>query len=426
LIQDFAVFERIDGAKTMKKRVVVVAEYFPPRLGADRRIFELTRRLSKKYNIHFVILPPSYTLLIRKIDSSDEEKIEVQYEGMSGHRIRLPRLISRFWTRSFLVAFALTEIYLCFQLLKKIIQLKPHIVIVDHTSVYTGLLGFVCSKIANKKLLVDYNDLMGLYTMELVGKKMNRPLQLILGQILILIEDTLVRYAWKVTTITAFMRNYASFRNVRKDITIIPNGVDTRLFDPAKVNGEEIRFRYDVRNEDTLCVYTGRVEEVAGARIMLETARLLKDQEKVKFMIVGEGNRDMLNELSKLDNVILTGSVSRESIPKYLAAADFVLVPFSNDVASHGISPLKLFEALAMEKPVIASAVSGIKEVASQGLKVILVPNDPNKWASAVQQYIEPHETLIQQRKRSRETVRQKYDFDQLAAVFDKIIESGL
>lgn len=410
---------------TMKRRIAVIAEYFPPRLGADRRIFELMKRLSKKYDIHFITLPPSYTLFIRKIDPRDKEKHEVTYEGMQGHSLGLPKLVMRLWTKSFLIAFVVTEIYLCLQMLKKMIQLKPHMVIINDTSVYTGLLGFVCSKIMNKKLLVDYNDLMGLYTFELIGKKMNGLLQRILGRMLILVEDTLVRHGWKVTAITVFIRNYAWTRNVRKDIVVVPNGVDIGLFDPTRVTGEEIRSKYGVRDGEKLGVYAGRVDEVAGSKIILETAKLLKHQEKIKFMIVGEGSPEMLNELSKCDNVILTGRVPKEDIPRYLAAADFVFVPFPDNVASHGISPLKLFEALAMEKPVIASAISGIKEAVCLDPNVILVSNDPNCWASAVTELVENSERSIQQGQNSREVVRQKYDFDHLATAFDEVIESG-
>jgi glycosyltransferase involved in cell wall biosynthesis len=409
----------------MKRRIVVIAEYFPPRLGADRRIFELMKRLSKKYDIHFITLPPSYTLFIRKIDSYDKKEREVLCEGMSGHRLGLPKLISRFWTKSFLIAFVVTEIYLCLQMLKKMAQLKPDIVVVNDTSAYTGLLGFVCSKIMNKKLLVDYNDLMGLYTMELIGKKLNGLLQTILGRILVLVEDTLVRHGWKVTAITLFIKNYAWTRNIRKDIIVVPNGVDTSLFDPSRITGEEMRSKYGVRNGEKLCVYAGRVDEVAGAEIILETAKLLKSEEKIKFMIVGEGNPEMLNELSKCDNVILTGRIPKESIPEYLAAADCVFVPFPDNVASHGISPLKLFEALAMEKPVIASAISGIKEAVCQDPNVILVSNDPKCWASAVTELVENSERSIQRRQNSRKVVCRKYDFDHLARVFDKVIEGG-
>ena len=418
----------VEGAKkSMKKRIVVVAEYFPPRLGADRRIFELMRRLSAKYDIHFVTLPPSYTLFIRKIDPHDKQKPEVAYQRMRGHRLSLPEFISRFWTKSFLIAFMVTETYLCLQVLRRMARLKPDIVIINDTSAYTGLLGFICSKILHKKLVVDYNDLMGLYTMELIGKKMSRSLQMILGRMLVLVEDTLVRHGWKVTTITVFIKNYAATRKIRNDITVIPNGVDTSLFNPAKVTGVDIYGKYGVRSGKKLCVYAGRVDEVAGAEIILETAKLLKNEKSIKFMIVGEGNPKMLNELSKCDNVILTGRVPKESIPKYLAAADCVLVPFPDTVASHGISPLKLFEALAMEKPVIASAISGITEVAHQDPNVVLVSKDPKQWASAVKKLaIENSENSTQRRQNSGKAVRQKYDFDHLAALFDEVLEGGL
>jgi glycosyltransferase involved in cell wall biosynthesis len=403
----------------------VIAEYFPPRLGADRRIFELTKRLSKKYDIHFLTLPPSYTLFIRKIDRCNMKETEVTCEGMRGHRIDLPGLISKFWTKSFVVAFMVTELYLCFQMLKKIAKLNPDVVIIDHTSAYTGLLGFICSKILNKKLLVDYNDLMGVYTFELVGKRMNKFLAAILRHILLLIEDTLVKHGWKVTTITAFIRDYTRARGTREDIVIIPNGVDTRLFDPSVVDGQEVKSKYCIGNGEKLCFYAGRVDEVAGAGIILETAKLLKNEKKIKFMIIGEGNEEMLKEFSKCDNVILTGRIPKESVPGYLAAADCVFVPFPDSVASHGISPLKLFEALAMEKPVIASAISGIKEAVHQDPGVFLVSNDPKCWVSAVMKLVTNGEVSIQQRQNSRRLVCERYDFDQLATVFDEVIESG-
>ncbi len=409
----------------MRRRVVVIAEYFPPRLGADRRIFELMRRLSKKYDIHFLTLPPSYTLFIRKIDAFDRKQLEVTSDGMRGHRIDLPRFISNLWRKSFLIAFVITEVYLCIRMLRKLAQLNPDLVIIDHTSAYTGLLGLICSKVLGKKLLVDYNDLMGVYTFDLVGRRMDGLLAAVLRRMLVLVEDTLVRYGWKVTTITAFIRDYARTRNVRADITIIPNGVDTNLFDPNKVDGKKIRLKYSIGSGEKLCFYAGRIDEVAGAKIMLETAKLLESEEKIRFMIVGEGKEEIVDEFAKCDNVILTGRIAKENVPEYLAAADCVFVPFPNNVASHGISPLKLFEALAMEKPVIASAISGIREAVCQDPSVVLVSNDPKRWVSAVTKLVKNGEVSIQQRKNSRRLVCQMYDFDQLATIFDEVVESG-
>lgn len=409
----------------MKKILMVIAEYFPPRLGGDRRIFELMKGLAWKYDVHFVTLPPSYTLFIRKIDPYTPKNVnQVLCEGMRGHRLGLPRPIWKLWTESFLLAFMVTEVYLFFQMLRKMALLKPDIVIVNDTSVYTGLLGFICSKVMNKKLIVDYNDLMGLYSFKLVKDRTNRFLRKILMNALVMVEDILVKHGWRVTTITAFIKNYAWTRKTRKDIVVIPNGVDTNLFDPTKVNGQKIRSKYGICNGTTLCVYAGRIEEVAGTKIMLGTAQLLKREENIKFMIVGEGNPQIINELSKLENVILTGAIPRESVPEYLAAADIVFVPFANSVASNGISPLKLFEALAMEKPVIASSISGIKEVVCKDFNVTLVSDNPECWASAVMELVKDGERTAKLSQNSREVICQKYDLNRLASVFDKVIES--
>jgi len=409
----------------MKKRIAVIAEYFPPRLGADRRIFELMKRLSKKYDVHFITLPPSYTLFIRKIDSCNKEENQVLFEGMRGHRLELPKLIWKLWTKSFLFAFAVTLSYLCLQMIKKTAQLKPDIIIINNTSVYTGLLGFVCSKIFNKKLLVEYNDLQALYTVELVGKRVNEFLLPTLRRLLVLIEDIIVRHGWKVTAITGFIKNYAFARNTRKDVIVIPDGVDTSLFDPTKVDGAEIKFKHGIGNEERLCVYAGRIDECAGAEIILGTAKLLKNEKNVKFMVIGEGDPQIVNEFSKCDNVILTGHIAKESVPEYLAAADIVLVPFPNNVASHSISPLKLFEALAMEKSVIASAVSGIKEVVCQDFDVTLAPADAKYWASSLMELVKCNKTTCQ-RGKCRNIVREKYDWNHLAQEFSKIIEDGI
>lgn len=410
----------------MKKRIVVIAEYFPPRLGGDRRIFELMKRLSERYDIHFITLPPSYTLFIRRIDSYCKEEGQVLCEGMRGHRLGLPKLFWKLWTRSFLFAFVVSLAYLCFQTIKKTVQLKPEIIIINNTSVYTGLLGFICSKILNRKLLVEYNDLQALYTIELVRKRVNGFSLPTLGRILVLIEDIIVRHGWKVTAITGFIKNYAFARNTRKDITVIPDGVDTDLFDPTKSSGEDIRFKYGITNQERLCVYAGRIDECAGTEIILETAKLLKSEGDIKFLVVGEGDPQIVKKFSKCNNVILTGLISKESVPEYLAAADIVLVPFPDNVASHSTSPLKLFEALAMEKPVIASAVSGIKEVVCQDVNGILVPAHPKYWASAVIELAKNCKTSTCGKENNRKIMCEKYDWNHLAEEFNKVIEDSI
>jgi glycosyltransferase involved in cell wall biosynthesis len=413
----------LKGELLMKKRVVVIAEYFPPRLGADRRIFELMKRLASRYDIHFITLPPSYTLFIRKIGSYRAEQGHIRCEGMTGHSIALPKILLRLWANNFVLSFALTLAFLSLQMIKKIAQLKPEIIIVNNTSVYTGLLGFICSRILNKKLLVEYNDLEALYATDLVRNRVNGFLLPTLRRMLVLVEDVIVRHGWKVTAITEFIRNYASIRNTRKDVTVIPDGVDMDFFDANRISGEDTRLKHGVRPDETLCVYAGRIEDCAGANIILDAAKLLETDKNIKFMVVGEGDPKLVTELSECTNVILTGPIAKENVPEYLAAANIVLVPFPESIASHSISPLKLFEALAMDKPVVASAVSGIEEVVSEGFNGMLVSANPERWAAAVKELAKKCDGPKSKVEGNRIIVSRKYGWNHLAEAFNKVLE---
>lgn len=411
----------------MKKRIMVMVEYFPPRLGGDRRIFEIMKRLSSRFDIHFVTLPPSYTLFIRKIDSYNTTENLVYCAGMRGHNIQLPRSIWKLWKKRFLLAFLVTMSYLLLRTMGKIAQLKPDIVVIDHTSAYTGLLGFISSKILNKKLLVEYNDLQALYTFNLVQGRVAQFLLTIVRSMLVFVEDTMVKHGWKVTAITDFIRDYASRRETRNDVIVIPDGVDTSSFDPSKFDGEEMRSKYGVGGENRLCVYAGRIEWCAGAQILVETANLLRKETNIKFLIVGEGNPQIIEELSRCNNVIYTGPVFKEDVPRYLAAADIVLVPFPSSIASHSISPLKLFEALSMGKPVVASAVSGIMEILScEEFHGILASEDPNCWVSAITKLANNGDGNIYVEERNRKIVLSKYDWNWLSEQFGKVIEDKI
>jgi glycosyltransferase involved in cell wall biosynthesis len=407
----------------MKKRIAILVEYFPPRLGGDRRIFELMRRLAFNYDVHFIILPASYTMLIRKIDClSSEGDFEFVYEGMTGHKLSLPSFILNLWDKGFLQAFPVTIAYLMMKLTRKLGSIKPDVVIINQTSAYTGLLGFLSSKLLNRKLLVEYNDLQALYTFDMVKEKIPLRLHTLVRAVLMTIEDIIVKNGWRVTAITTFIQNYARERRTSLRTEVIPDGVDTTSFDPSKFEREEIRNRFLVDPAEKICLYAGRLEGVAGSGILLDTAKLLEADSTVRFMIVGEGNIELVNQFKNRKNVIYVGRVPKEEVPKYISASDVVLVPFPKGVASHSISPLKLFEALSMGKPVVASNISGIEEVVKDDFYGKLVSDDPNNWASAIS-VIANDGDRTKLSKRNREIVIEKYDWGSLAKQFSAVIE---
>jgi glycosyltransferase involved in cell wall biosynthesis len=85
----------------------------------------------------------------------------------------------------------------------------------------------------------------------------------------------------------------------------------------------------------------------------------------IKLMVVGDG--DLYAPLLKMvthgnagDKIILTGKVPFDEVPNYLAAADICLLPAYRNEIMMNIVPIKMYEYLAMGKPVIATSLPGI------------------------------------------------------------------
>jgi glycosyltransferase involved in cell wall biosynthesis len=139
-----------------------------------------------------------------------------------------------------------------------------------------------------------------------------------------------------------------------KNVVLIPNGVDTAAFQQG-VNNERFGYRL---------LWVGRLVSVKGldflVRAMLDVVSVFPE---ANLTLVGDGplHADVNRTIAELGleaNIRLTGLVSHEQIPAYLAECDLFVLPS----LSEGL-PLVLVEAMSAGKPVVASKVGGIPDV---------------------------------------------------------------
>ena len=170
-------------------------------------------------------------------------------------------------------------------------------------------------------------------------------------------------------------------------ISRIYNGVDLERFDEA-TGGEAIRAEFGIPANAPLAVVVGRLEPEKGHPTLIEAWPVVHHHfTSAHLLVVGEGSeRDRLEGLAAahLRAEICCASVHflgrREDVPQILAAADVVVMPSYRE--AQGIA---IIEALAAERPVVASNVGGIPEMITDGENGILVPShDPAALASAI------------------------------------------
>jgi len=173
-------------------------------------------------------------------------------------------------------------------------------------------------------------------------------------------------------------------------VTVIHCGADPSVFAPPTPVEEGAA---DARRGPTRLVVVASLQPQKGHLVLVDAiGRLIARGVEVEARLLGEGAERpsieaRVRALGLDDAVQLLGSVPRDRVAREVAAADIVVQP-SIVLASgktEGI-PVALMEALAAERAVIASAVSGIPELVRDGQTGVLVePGDADALAAAIE-----------------------------------------
>lgn len=189
---------------------------------------------------------------------------------------------------------------------------------------------------------------------------------------------------------------------------ICPNAGDVTQFDLKQYDKDLIKKELGLVGK-TVCGYTGGFGFWHGIDwFVAKIIPILKQNPAFGLLLVGDGvafagAREIIHQAGMEKQIILTGQVKHDEVPKYLAAMDFGILPDLNAYCS----PMKLFESMAMEQGMVLPASDPVKEVVVDGVtswlfpvgdqqtcieKVLAVFNDPEqqiKVGKAARAYIE-------------------------------------
>lgn len=198
-----------------------------------------------------------------------------------------------------------------------------------------------------------------------------------------------------LVTITAGLKNFlaANFGVSPNKIMVAPDGVDTAEFEIPN-NKQEYRNELDLPTNKKIAGYVGTLSTLGmekGIRNILLSAQHLESRKDIVFYIVGikksEINRyeQTIKKLGLKDKVKLIEYQPREQVPKYLKSFDVLLMTFPKKRHfAHFMSPLKMFEYMASDIPIITSDLPAIREVLSDDEAVFVDPSDSDGLSQAI------------------------------------------
>lgn len=217
---------------------------------------------------------------------------------------------------------------------------------------------------------------------DIAGASPWNPVVLHMGRI----ERRLYRRAQRIFTLLPGSEDHIHRHGGREGSVVwIPNGVDPSLLPESAPPDEAGPF--------TL-IYAGAHGVANGLDAVLDAAALLqrsRGSDDIRFVLIGDGPRkaELVRRAhdESLDLVEFRDPVAKTEIHSVLQQADACLMPLKRgNVFRHGISPNKMFDYLAVARPVIFSVDTPVNPVEAAGAGVTIPPEDPEALASAVLQ----------------------------------------
>jgi glycosyltransferase involved in cell wall biosynthesis len=195
----------------------------------------------------------------------------------------------------------------------------------------------------------------------------------------------------------------------------VPTGVDTDFFRPR---------RGETRGPHNL-VFTGSMDWLPNEdAIQYFTSQILplikQSIPDVTLTVVGRNPYPALLELSKKDpSIIVTGRV--DDVRPYMERAAAYIVP----LRIGGGTRLKIFEAMAMEKPLISTTV-GAEGLPIRNEAELLLADSPSDFAAAVVRVLTDDEFAFHLGRRAAKLVREKFGWNRVADRFAEICEKAM
>jgi len=199
-----------------------------------------------------------------------------------------------------------------------------------------------------------------------------------------------------------------------------PNGVDINVFRPG-AGGTEIRRSLGIDDNQIVVGFIGTFGPWHGAPVLAEASRAINSKPSFTFLFMGDGDERAKSEsiVRKAGvNAIFTGRVAHEFVPAYLDSCDLLVsphVPLSDGREFFG-SPTKLFEYMAMAKPIVASRLGQIAEVIIDENGLLVEPGDHLELARAIEKLANDAELRERLGANARSTVVEFYTWKQNAA----------
>ena len=201
-------------------------------------------------------------------------------------------------------------------------------------------------------------------------------------------ENINLKHAHLIVTVSEVLVDDLIKRGVSpKKIVCYPNGVNASVFDPGRFSESEkknLRESLNLTSNDKVFTFIGTFGKWHGVNILakaivglVDAHRTIIDKYRLKFLLVGDGSempfvREIVDREPYSHYIRFTGLIPQIEIPLYLYSSDVLLSPHVPNLDGSRFfgSPIKIFEYMAMEKPIIVSDLEQLSNLFKESIHI--------------------------------------------------------
>ena len=403
-------------------KILILSQYFPPEIGAPQnRLYELAQRL-KNHGIEVEVLTamPNYPEMKIHNEYIGKWYASENREGIKIHRCWI------FVSKSKSIALRLLN-YFSFVFSSLIIGWKKikrsDFILCESPPLFLGISAWALCKIKRAGLIFNVSDLWP-ESAEKLGLVKNK----FFLRSATKLEEFLYKRSKLITGQTQGIVKNISSRFPNKNVYWLPNGVDLKYYYPIEPN-RDWRLSNGFQEDDFILLYAGILGHAQGLEVILKAADHLRDHVRIRFVILGAGpERDHLIDLAnkmKLNSVRFLSPVKKEKMPEIISNIDAAIIPLRKIDLFKGAIPSKIFESLAMEKPILLGVEGEAKELFIEEGKCglsFLPENEISLKEEILKMIVNPIH-LAELGKNGRKYVENKFNRDTIAYQFGNTLK---
>jgi glycosyltransferase involved in cell wall biosynthesis len=400
-------------------KLLVINQYFHPDVAATGQLLtELCLDLSEHHEVTVITGFPTYDPLEkRKVRLFADERLE---------RVRIVRVFTAGLSRKNMAARMLNYVtFLVSALIAGLLVGRHDVILAMTDPPLVGLVARLITLFKRAPLVIVCQDVYPEVAVVL-GKMKNA----VVTKLLDLAVGWPLGRAARVVAISQGMKQRLIAKGIPSEkITVIENWVDTNLVVPCERSENEFAERLGLDGQFVV-LHSGNIGLTQDLETFVECARLLRERQDIRFLIIGDGaNRRRLEAMVAeygLHNVVFLPYQPRQNLKYSLSCGDIAVVSLKAGLEGY-VEPSKVYSIMASGRPFVA-AVGVQSEVArvarEHGCGRVIPPGEPEALANAVLLFYENRGVGKRSGSRGRQAAIKLFDRKIAVGKYRKMLEA--